>query len=158
MQTCLWFDGQAEEAATFYTSLFANSKLGKVVRYGDVGPGQAGQVMTVEFEIDGHKFLGLNGGPNYQFTPAVSFMIYCDKQAEIDKYWDGILANGGSEMMCGWITDKWGVAWQIVPTMLGKLMTEPMTEKREAVMHAFMQMKKFDIAALEAARDGAVAA
>lgn len=158
MQTCLWFDGQAEEAAKFYTSLFANSKLGKVTRYGDAVPGYEGKVMTVEFEIDGQSFVALNGGSNYSFTPAVSFMINCDAQKEIDTYWNKILEGGGTEMMCGWITDKFGVTWQIVPKMLGEVMSKGDPEERDAVMKAFMTMKKFDIAALEAARDGAKAA
>jgi predicted 3-demethylubiquinone-9 3-methyltransferase (glyoxalase superfamily) len=153
MQTCLWFKDNADEAAKFYTGLFTKSKLGKVTPYGDAVPGFEGKVMSAEFEIDGQAFLALNVGQDAASSPSVSFMINCDTQSEIDKYWDGILNAGGKELACGWITDQFGFTWQIVPTMLGKVMTQGSAAQRDAVMKSFMTMKKYDIATLEAARD-----
>jgi predicted 3-demethylubiquinone-9 3-methyltransferase (glyoxalase superfamily) len=147
--TCLWFDKEAEEAANFYVRLFSeggrSAKIGKVARYGE------DTVMVVEFELDGNAFLGLNGGPHFKFTPAVSFIVYCKKQAEIDYFWQG-LGEGGKEGQCGWIErDKFGVSWQIVPTLLGELMKDPDKSKSERAMKALLTMKKLDIEALQRA-------
>ena len=148
---CLWFDGQAEEAAKFYVSVFPNSKIGRISRYGDAGPGPKGSVMTVVFTLDGQEFLGLNGGPRFKFTEAVSFSVYCDTQKEVDSYWTKLTAGGGKEVQCGWVKDRFGLSWQIVPTVLYKLAADKDPEKVDRVMRAMLQMKKFDIAALEAA-------
>ena len=149
--TFLWFNGQAEEAANFYAAVFKNSKVGTIARYGDAGPGPKGSVMTAAFEIDGHPFVGLNGGPQYQFTPAISFAVNCDTQQEIDEYWDKLSSHGGQEVQCGWVTDKFGVSWQIVPRILGQLMTGPNAGR---VAQALFKMKKLDIAQLQAAAQG----
>jgi predicted 3-demethylubiquinone-9 3-methyltransferase (glyoxalase superfamily) len=152
--TNLWFDGQAEEAAHFYTSIFENSKIGKIARYGDAGAEVSGQkkgsVMTVEFELDGHEFVGLNGGPLFQFNESISFIVNCETQEEVDRYWER-LSEGGSEVQCGWLKDKFDVSWQIVPTVLGELMSDPDPEKSQRVMKAMLQMKKLDIEALQRA-------
>jgi predicted 3-demethylubiquinone-9 3-methyltransferase (glyoxalase superfamily) len=132
---CLWFDGQAQEAAAFYCSVFKNSKI------------TADNGMVVTFDLNGTRFMGLNGGPQFKFNEAVSFVVDCETQEEIDHYWTALTADGGVESQCGWLKDKYGVSWQIVPTILGKLLSDP--TKAERVMQAFMQMKKFDIAALE---------
>jgi predicted 3-demethylubiquinone-9 3-methyltransferase (glyoxalase superfamily) len=150
----LWFDGQAEEAAKLYTSTFRNSKLGKVTRYGDAGPGPAGSVLTVSFEIEGTEFTALNGGPTYQFTPAVSFVVNCETQDEVDHYWDKLAADGGKEVQCGWLTDKFGVSWQIIPTILPRLLNDPDPAKANRVMQSMLQMVKLDIGKLEAAARG----
>ena len=142
----LWFDNQAEEAAKFYVSVFKNSKMGAVSRYGDGMPLPKGTVMTAAFEIDGQKFTALNGGPQFKFTEAVSFVVNCDTQKEIDHYWDKLTAGGGREVQCGWLKDKYGLSWQIVPTALPEL-----AKKSPKVMQALMHMKKLDIAALERA-------
>jgi predicted 3-demethylubiquinone-9 3-methyltransferase (glyoxalase superfamily) len=134
---CLWFDGQAKEAATFYCSVFKNSKI------------TVDTPMVVNFELDGKKFMGLNGGPRFKFNEALSFVVDCETQEEIDHYWDKLTADGGEESMCGWLKDKFGLSWQIVPTILGQLMSDP--EKAPRVMQAFMQMKKFDIEKLKQA-------
>jgi predicted 3-demethylubiquinone-9 3-methyltransferase (glyoxalase superfamily) len=149
----LWFDTHAEEAANFYVSVFDNSKLGKVTRYGDSGPGPAGKVMTVEFTLDGQPFLALNGGPQFKFTEAVSFSVPCETQEEIDKYW-GKLSDGGQEGPCGWLKDKYGLSWQINPTVLGKMLGDPDRAKANRAMQAMLGMKKMDIAALKNAYDG----
>jgi len=150
----LWFDGQAEQAANFYVSVFRkNSKILEVARYGEAGPGPKGSVMTVAFELEGQKFTALNGGPQYQFTPAVSFVVNCATQAEVDEYWKK-LAEGGQEVACGWLTDKYGLSWQIVPTRLMELITDPDKKKAGRVMQAMLQMKKIDVAALERAARG----
>jgi len=150
----LWFDGQAEQAANFYVSVFRkNSKILEVARYGEAGPGPKGSVMTVAFELEGQKFTALNGGPQYQFTPAVSFVVNCATQAEVDEYWKK-LAEGGQEVACGWLTDKYGLSWQIVPTRLMELITDPDKKKVGRVMQAMLQMKKIDVAALERAARG----
>jgi predicted 3-demethylubiquinone-9 3-methyltransferase (glyoxalase superfamily) len=147
----LWFDSQAEEAARHYVSIFENSKLGEIARYGEAGAKAsgrpAGSVMTVAFELDGQKFVALNGGPHVQFNHAVSFVANCESQAELDRVWDG-LAEGGTIQQCGWLTDRYGVTWQVVPAVLPKLMQGAKADK---VMHAILQMKKLDIAALERA-------
>ena len=154
---CLWFDTQAEEAAKFYASVFKNSKVGKISRYGkegfEVHGKKAGTVMTVEFELEGQKFLALNGGPHYKFTPAISLMVNCDDQAEIDALWEK-LAEGGEHVQCGWLTDKFGVSWQIVPGILPKLLGDPDRAKAARVMQAMLKMVKLDIAGLQAAADG----
>jgi predicted 3-demethylubiquinone-9 3-methyltransferase (glyoxalase superfamily) len=149
----LWFDGKAEEAANFYTSIFKNSKIGKVTRYPEGTPGPAGTVMTVTFEINGQEFMALNGGPQFKFTEAVSFVVNCQTQEEVDEYWKKLSA-GGKEIQCGWLKDKYGLSWQIVPTALGEMLqgADPETSKR--VMHALMQMVKIDIKVLKQAYDG----
>lgn len=151
---CLWFDGRAEEAAKFYTSIFKDSKVGKIARYGDAGPGAPGTVMTVIFEIEGHEFMGLNGGPQYQFSPAISFVIHCKTQKKLDYYWDRLL-DGGSPQQCGWLTDKFGVSWQVVPNILPKLLKSKDADRSRAVMAAMLKMVKLDVKALkDAARAG----
>lgn len=151
---CLWFDNQAEEAAKFYTSVFRNSKIGKIARYGDAGPGPKGSVMTVSFEIDGQEFLGLNGGPMFKFTPATSFIVNCTSQKEVDDYWARLLEGGGVENQCGWLQDRFGLSWQIVPTRLSELLSDPDPAKSQRVMAAMLKMVKLDIAELERAAKG----
>jgi predicted 3-demethylubiquinone-9 3-methyltransferase (glyoxalase superfamily) len=146
--TFLWFDTQAEEAIDFYTSIFRNSQKGEVVRYGDTGPGPKGQVMTVEFELAGQQFMALNGGPHFKFTEAISLMVKCDTQEEIDELWEK-LSEGGQKVECGWLKDKFGLSWQVVPTILGELMKDKDPAKRDRVMQVIMQTKKFDIAQLQ---------
>jgi predicted 3-demethylubiquinone-9 3-methyltransferase (glyoxalase superfamily) len=152
----LWFAGQAEEAANYYTSIFKNSKIGKITRYGKEGQEihkmPEGSVMTIEFTLDGQDFLGLNGGPYFQFNEAISFVVNCETQEEIDYYWNK-LGEGGDEkaQMCGWLKDKFGVSWQVVPTIIADLMSDPDKEKASNVMGAIMQMKKLDIAQLKKA-------
>ena len=148
----LWFDHQAEEAAAFYTSIFKNSKIETVTRYGDAGPGPKGSVMTIAFELDGQKFVALNGGPHYQFTPAISFVVDCDGQEEVDHYWEKLTA-GGKEIQCGWLVDRFGVSWQIVPTVMIDMLRDENAARTQRVMKAMMQMKKIDIAGLKAAYD-----
>jgi predicted 3-demethylubiquinone-9 3-methyltransferase (glyoxalase superfamily) len=148
----LWFDHQAEEAAGFYTSIFPNSKIVKVIRYGPAGPGPAGSAMTVAFQLESQSFVALNGGPVYQFTPAISFVVNCETQAEVDAYWEKLSA-GGAEIQCGWIKDKFGLSWQVVPTVLPELLADPDPAKSQRVMKAMLAMKKIDIAALKAAYD-----
>jgi predicted 3-demethylubiquinone-9 3-methyltransferase (glyoxalase superfamily) len=148
----LWFDYQADEAATFYTSIFKNSKIETVTRYGDAGPGPKGSVMTIAFELDGQKFVALNGGPQYQFNPAVSFVVNCETQEEVDHYWETLTA-GGKEIQCGWLVDKYGVSWQIVPTVMIDMLRDENAARTQRVMKAMMQMKKIDIAGLKAACD-----
>ena len=151
--TFLWFDNQAEEAIDFYTSILRNSRKGEVVRYGDTGPGPKGQVMTAEFELAGQQFIALNGGPHFKFTEAISLMVKCDTQEEIDELWEKLSA-GGQKVECGWLKDKFGLSWQIVPTILGQLMKDKDPAKRERVMRVIMQTKKFDIAQLQEAAAG----
>lgn len=155
---CLWFDSQAEEAANFYTSVFKNSKTGRISRYGkagqDVHGRPPGSVMTVEFELDGQPFVALNGGPLFKFTEAVSFQVFCETQQEIDHYWNG-LSKGGEEGPCGWLKDKYGLSWQVVPTVLPQMMSDSDAKKSERVMNAFLKMKKFDLAQLNRAYQGA---
>ena len=143
----LWFDNQAEEAAKFYVSVFKDSKMGQVSRYGDGMPLPKGSVMTAAFEIEGQAFIALNGGPEFKFTAAVSFVINCDTQKEIDYYWDKLTSGGGDEVQCGWVKDKYGLSWQIVPTQLPELVKK----SSDKVMHALLKMKKLDLAALERA-------
>ena len=146
----LWFDHQAEEAVGFYTSIFKDSKVGTVTRYGEAGPGPKGSVMTMAFELDGQEFVALNGGPHYQFTPAISFVINCDSQEEVDHYWE-TLSAGGQEIQCGWLRDKYGVSWQVVPTVLIDLLHDNDAARSQRVMKAMLQMKKIDIPRLEEA-------
>jgi predicted 3-demethylubiquinone-9 3-methyltransferase (glyoxalase superfamily) len=146
----LWFDHQAEEAARFYTAIFPNSKISKVVRYTKSGPGPAGSVMTVEFQLEGQTFVALNGGPHFKFTEAISFVVNCETQAEVDTYWEKLSAGGG-EVQCGWVKDKFGLSWQVVPTVLPKLLSDPDPAKAERVLQAMLKMKKLDIRALEQA-------
>ena len=153
---CLWFDDQGEEAAKFYTSIFKDSKIGDVTRYGKEGyeihGREEGTVMTVEFEIEGQKFLGLNGGPIFKFNEAISFQVYCETQEEVDYYWEK-LSEGGDEkaQQCGWLKDKYGVSWQIVPTILIKMLKDKDSEKSQRVMKAMLQMHKLDISTLKKA-------
>lgn len=149
----LWFDTQAEEAISLYVSLFPNSKITKVVRYGEQGPGPAGRVMTIEAELNGVTFVGLNGGPHFKFTEAVSFVVNCADQDEIDHYWTALSA-GGQESQCGWLKDRFGLSWQIVPQNLPELIGGSDPEQAGRAMAAMMTMRKLDIAALEAARAG----
>ena len=146
----LWFDHQAEEAVTFYTSIFKNSKVGTITRYGEAGPGPKGSVMTVPFELDGQQFTALNGGPHFSFTAAISFVVNCETQEEVDEFWEK-LSEGGKQVECGWLTDKFGVSWQIVPTVLIELLQDKDPERSQRVMKAMLQMKKLDIAGLEKA-------
>jgi predicted 3-demethylubiquinone-9 3-methyltransferase (glyoxalase superfamily) len=150
----LWFDGQAEEAANFYVSIFDNAKISSVSRYPEDAPGAAGTVMTVAFELDGQEFVALNGGPEYAFTPAVSFSIDCKTQQEVDKFWDR-LSEGGRPSQCGWLQDKFGLSWQVVPSLLPELLQDDDDEKSGAVMQAMLEMTKLDIAVLQQAYDRA---
>jgi predicted 3-demethylubiquinone-9 3-methyltransferase (glyoxalase superfamily) len=151
---CLWFDTEAEAAANHYVSIFKNSKIVKIGRYGKEGKEihgkAAGSVMAVEFEIEGQKFVGLNGGPQFKFSEAISFQITCDSQAEIDHFWSK-LTDGGKEVQCGWLKDRFGLSWQVVPRVLPELLGNANAEKADRVMRAMLQMKKFDIAALQKA-------
>lgn len=150
----LWFDDKAEEAAAFYTSIFKNSKIGTIARYGDSGAEASGRpkgaVMTVAFQLDGQEFVALNGGPQYKFTEAVSFVVNCQTQEEVDEYWKK-LSDGGQEVQCGWLKDKYGFSWQIVPTILNAMVSDPDPKKAERVMKAMLQMKKIDIQGLKQA-------
>jgi len=150
---CLWFDGQAEEAVNFYVSIFKNSKVMAVSRYGEVGPGPKGSVMVVGFELDGQAFTALNGGPMFKFTEAISIIVHCETQAEVDDYWEKLSA-GGQEGRCAWLKDKFGVSWQIVPTALIELLQDKDATKSARVMRAMIQMTKIDIAGLRRAYEG----
>jgi len=150
----LWFDTEAEEAAKLYTTVFDDARITDVTHYGEAGPRPAGMVLTVAFEIDGQPFVALNGGPEYRFTEAISFQIPCRTQEEVDRYWSA-LSEGGEEGPCGWLKDRFGLSWQVVPTVLPELLSQPDREKANRVMAAMMQMKKLDIAALTAAADAA---
>jgi len=151
---CLWFDTEAEDAADFYVSVFKNSQVVSVSRYGEAGPRAAGTVMTVDFELDGQAFIALNGGPEFPFTEAVSLQVDCETQEEVDRYWS-VLSGGGEEGPCGWLKDRYGLSWQIIPVALTELLNDPDTAKAQRVMAAMLQMKKIDIAALEAAAEAA---
>jgi predicted 3-demethylubiquinone-9 3-methyltransferase (glyoxalase superfamily) len=153
----LWFDTEAEEAASFYVSVFPNSRIVDVSRYTDAGPREAGTVMVVEFELDGQRFVGINGGPEFTFDEAVSFEIDCESQDEIDYYWER-LTDGGSEGPCGWCKDRFGLSWQVVPTGMSELFADPDQSRAARAMKAMLGMKKIDIAALRAAADGVPAA
>jgi len=149
---CLWFDTEGEEAATFYTSVFPNSKIKTVTHYGSAGPRSDGSVMTVEFELDGQPFVALNGGPDFTFSEAISFQVFCDTQDEVDSYWDN-LGDGGEYGPCGWLKDRFGVSWQVIPRALPRLLTDPDTEKAQRVMAAMLDMKKIEIDELERAAE-----
>jgi len=149
----LWFDNQAEEAVKFYASIFKNAKIGTIARYGEAGPGPAGSVMTASFTIEGQEFIALNGGPRFKFTEAISFVVNCDTQQEIDHYWDNLL-KGGTPQACGWLKDKFGLSWQIVPSILPKLFDSKDPERSKRVMEAMLKMVKFDIKVLEEAYEG----
>ena len=152
--TFLWFDNQAEEAMNFYVSLFKNSKVLDVTRYGDAGPGPAGTVMSATFQLEGQEFMALNGGPEYKFTEAISLFVNCETQEEVDKLWNK-LSEGGEEGPCGWLKDKYGLSWQIIPTALGRMLGDPDPAKSQNVMKAMLQMGKIDIKALQQAYDQA---
>lgn len=151
--TFLWFNDKAEEAAKFYVSLFKNSKIETIARYGDAGPGPKGSVMTVVFTLDGQQFIALNGGPVFSFTPAISLMVNCETQEEVDRLWDRLL-EGGKPDRCGWLQDRYGLSWQIIPTALGKLMSDPDPQKSRRVMEAMLKMDKIDSRKLEEAYAG----
>jgi predicted 3-demethylubiquinone-9 3-methyltransferase (glyoxalase superfamily) len=146
----LWFNGQAEEAANLYTSLFKNSKIGSIARYGEAGPGPKGTVMSVTFQLNGQEFIALNGGPQFTFSPAISFLVSCETQEEVDRLWEK-LSEGGRKDRCGWLQDKYGLSWQIVPSVLGTMLHDKDPEKSRKVMKAMLQMDKIDIARLEQA-------
>ncbi|PZO37194.1 MAG: hypothetical protein DCF19_19525 [Pseudanabaena frigida] len=146
----LWFDGQAEEAMNFYTSIFKNSKIVSVMHYGEAGPGAKGTVMSATFEIQGQEFIVLNGGPHFKFSPAISFFVNCETQEEVDELWEK-LSEGGKTNRCGWLDDKFGVSWQIVPTALGVMLQDKDAEKSKKVMAAMLQMDKLDIETLRRA-------
>ncbi len=147
----LWFDQQAEEAANLYVSIFPNSKITGSTRYGEAGPGPAGSVMTISFELDGLAVTALNGGPHFKFTEAISMSVDCADQTEVDRYWDALLADGGQASQCGWLKDRYGLSWQIVPRILPRLLGDPDKARAQRVMRAMMKMIKLDVAALEAA-------
>jgi predicted 3-demethylubiquinone-9 3-methyltransferase (glyoxalase superfamily) len=147
---CLWFDTQGEEAAAFYTSVFPNSRIVDVARYGEAGPRPAGSVMTVTFELDGQPYVALNGGPEFTFNEAISLQIDCGSQEEVDAYWSR-LTEGGEEGPCGWLKDRYGVSWQVVPSRLNELLEDPDPETSQRVMQAMLQMRKIDVAQLEEA-------
>ena len=151
--TCLWFDDEAEEAANYYTSIFEDSKIGKIARYGEAGPRTPGSVMVVEFELNGQKFVGLNGGPEFKFNEAISFQIYCKDQDEVDYYWNKFTEEG-EEGVCGWLKDKYGVSWQVIPDGLVELISDSDPEKAKRATEAMLSMKKLDIAAIEKAHAG----
>ena len=150
----LWFNGNAEEAMNFYVSVFKNSKILGVTRYGDAGPGPKGTIMTANFELNGQEFVALNGGPQYTFSPAISFVAHCESQQEVDALWSR-LSEGGREDMCGWVTDKYGLTWQVVPTALIQMLNDKDARKSKSVMQAMLQMKKIDIPTLKRAYDAA---
>jgi predicted 3-demethylubiquinone-9 3-methyltransferase (glyoxalase superfamily) len=146
----LWFDGNAEEAANFYASVFANSKIVNICRYGEAGPGPKGSVMTVEFRPEGQDFIALNGGPQFRFTEAISFSVNCETQEEVDKFWEK-LSDSGEEGPCGWLKDRYGLSWQVNPTVVGEMLSDPDPAKAQRVMEAMLQMKKIDIRRLRQA-------
>ena len=154
---CLWFDTEAEDAAKFYTSVFPNSRILDVSHYGEAGPRDADLVLVVEFELEGQKFMALNGGPEFTFDEAISFQVHCEDQEEVDRYWN-TLSEGGEEGPCGWLKDKFGLSWQIVPNRLHELLGDPDREKSQRAMAAMLKMRKIDVAELERAAEGAVAA
>ena len=152
---CLWFDTEGEAAATFYCEVFPRSRITRVTRYSEAGPREAGTVMTVEFELDGQPWVALNGGPEFTFNEAISFQVMCEDQAEVDRYWDRLGADGGQPGPCGWIKDRFGVSWQVVPTEMDKLLADPDPERARRAMAAMLQMGKLDIAELRRAADAA---
>ena len=150
----LWFDNNAEEAMNLYVSIFKNSKIGTVSRYGDAGPGPKGTVMLATFELEGQQFMALNGGPHYKLSPAISLYVDCKTQEEVDELWAKLTADGGKEDRCGWLTDKFGLSWQIIPSLLGEMLGDKDPEKSQRVMKAMLQMGKIDIEALKQAYAG----
>ncbi len=150
----LWFDDQLQEAAAFYAKVFPGSRSGGAAKYGKDGPGKEGQVMSMGFDIAGHPFGGINGGPLFKFNEAVSFMIDCQDQAEVDYYWDALTADGGTESQCGWLKDRFGLSWQVVPVQLTAALGDPDPQRAQRAMQAMLTMRKIDIAAIEAAADG----
>jgi predicted 3-demethylubiquinone-9 3-methyltransferase (glyoxalase superfamily) len=150
----LWFDTEAEEAAEFYCSIFPNSKILNVARYTEAGPREAGMVMTVDFELNGNRYTAINGGPEFKFDEAVSFLITCEDQDESDHYWEELTADGGQESMCGWLKDKYGLSWQVVPEGIEEIFSDPDPEKAKRTMEALLKMRKLDVAALRAAAEG----
>jgi predicted 3-demethylubiquinone-9 3-methyltransferase (glyoxalase superfamily) len=152
---CLWFDTQGEEAANFYVSVFKNSRIVNIARYGDAGPRPAGTVMTVTFELDGQEFIALNGGPEFTFNEAVSFQVSCETQEEVDEFWNRLTEDGGEPGPCGWLKDKFGVSWQIIPTALDELVGDPDPARAQRAMKAMLGMGKIDIEALRKAADQA---
>jgi len=151
----LWFNDNAEEAMNFYVSIFRNARVRGVTRYGDAGPGPKGSVMTANFELDGQELVALNGGPQFTFTEAVSFVVHCDSQQEVDYYWDKLTSDGGRPSQCGWLKDKYGLSWQVVPDAMIALLQEKDPKKAQRVMQALMQMTKIDLARLQQAADQA---
>jgi len=151
---CLWFDTELEEAAAFYTSIFPNSSVGHMARYTDSGPGEPGTVMAGEFTLDGLTFRGINGGPEFHFSEAVSFSVTCEDQAQVDHYWTSLTADGGEESVCGWLKDRFGLSWQIVPRRLYELMEDPDPARATAATEAMLRMRKIVVSELEAAADG----
>jgi predicted 3-demethylubiquinone-9 3-methyltransferase (glyoxalase superfamily) len=149
----LWFDNQAEEAMNFYVSIFKNSKAGRVTRYGEAGPGPKGTVMSATFQLDGQEFFALNGGPQFTFTPAISFFVNCETQQEVDELWDKLSVDG-EKGRCGWLKDRYGLSWQIIPSALGKMLQDKDPAKSKRVMQAMLQMSKIDIEKLQQAYDG----
>jgi predicted 3-demethylubiquinone-9 3-methyltransferase (glyoxalase superfamily) len=147
----LWFDTEGEEAANFYCSIFNHSRIVRISHYGEAGPREAGMVMTVDFELEGQRFTALNGGPDFKFNEAISLLVNCEDQAEVDRLWEKLSADGGQTNVCGWLKDKFGVAWQITPTILDDMIADEDPEKANRVMKAMLQMTKIDIAALEEA-------
>ncbi|MFF5449408.1 VOC family protein [Streptomyces sp. NPDC012888] len=154
LTTCLWFDGRAEDAADYYLSVFANGSRGRTARYTEAGPGRPGSVMTVEFEINGQRFVALNGGPEFTFNEAISFQIHCADEAEADHYWDALTRDGGQEVACGWVKDPFGVSWQVIPPGVIEAVTDPDPQRAARATRAMMTMKKLDAAALRRAADG----
>ncbi len=150
----LWFDGNAEQAAEFYISVFPNSRILAIARYPEDSPGPAGTVMTVDWELDGNRFTGINGGPQFPFSEAVSFLVTCKDQDELDYYWEKLTADGGQEVQCGWCRDKFGVSWQVVPGGMDAIFSDPDPARAHRAMQAMLQMTKIDISALQAAADG----
>jgi predicted 3-demethylubiquinone-9 3-methyltransferase (glyoxalase superfamily) len=151
---CLWFDDRIEDAVNFYTSVFPDAKVTTMSRYGDVGPLPKGKVLTAMFELAGQEFMALNGGPQFKFSEAVSFFVKCKDQKEVDDYWNKLTADGGAESMCGWLKDKFGLSWQIIPDALGRYMSDKDSAKANRVMQAMLKMKKIDVAALDKAYAG----
>jgi len=149
----LWFDGKAEEAMNFYISIFKNSKVGRVTRYGEAGPGPKGTVMSAMFQLEGQEFMALNGGPQFTFTPAISFFVNCETQQEVDELWEKLI-EGGKKDRCGWLKDKYGLSWQIIPSALGKMLGDKDPEKSKRVIEAMLQMDKIDIKGLQQAYQG----
>ena len=154
----LWFDTEGEEAAEFYTSVFPNSRIVDVTRYGSAGPRPEGSVMTVRFELEGQTFFALNGGPDFTFSEAISFQVSCEDQEEVDSYWSKLTEGGGEEGPCGWLKDRFGVSWQIVPARLDDLLADPDPERAQRAMQAMLKMQKLEIAELERAADGTMVA